>query len=54
MKFLILQRAVPEAPVESLVRLTPEQFSYLDLLKEEGKVDLYYHMVLQRFVTTIC
>ena len=54
MKFLILQRAAPEAPVESLVRLTPEQFSYLDRLKEEGKVDLYYHMVGQQGQMIMC
>jgi len=48
MRFLVLQWIRPETPLETLAKLTPAQFKYLDELESQGKIEKYYHLIGQQ------
>lgn len=48
MKFLILQKIKANTPIQTLSRLTPAQFKYIEELQHLGKIEEYYHLVGQQ------
>jgi hypothetical protein len=48
MKFLILQKARSEVPIEKWAKLLPLQFAYFDRLEKEKVLEVTYHLIGQR------
>jgi hypothetical protein len=48
MKFLILQRAKKDVPLEKWAKLLPLQFAYFDRLEKEKVVEVNYHLIGQQ------
>ena len=48
MRFLILQRAKNEVPLERWAKLLPLQFTYFERLEKEKILEVNYHLVGQQ------
>jgi hypothetical protein len=48
MKFLIIQKAARDLPVERWAKLLPLQFKYFERLEKERVLEVYYHLIGQQ------
>lgn len=48
MKFLIVQKIKRSIPIETLAKLLPAQFKYLDVMEKKGTVEVSYHLIGQQ------
>jgi len=54
MRFLLIEKVRSGTPVDVLSRLLLAQMSFLDRMKEEGKVKEIYHLIGKQGIAMIC
>jgi len=54
LRFLIIGRVRPDTPVDVLSKLLLAQMSYLDRMREEGKIKELYHLIGKQGIAMIC
>jgi len=54
LKFLIVQKVNPGTPVQKVSKLLPAQMKYIQELRKEHKIELYYHLIGQEGHMIVC